>query len=330
MTVNVIAFGEGLLRLSPPQHQLLEQTKTLNWFVGGAEANVAVGLVRLGIETAWVSRLTSNPLGQYIVQTLRGLGVDTRPVVWTDADRVGLYFMEMVDYPREINVTYDRAGSAFAHMQPSDLALDALTVTGETWLHTTGITAALGEGARATAHALLAHVQAHGGKLSFDMNYRHKLWKPEEAVRFCEPFMQIATVIFIAERDVRTLYGLEGEGEALLRAFSWRYPRASIVMSRGAQGVMCATNPDTIYEKRAIFVPSVERIGAGDALATGFLSQYVRGSSIEDALKWGIATAALKLATLGDLPLIDATDIERWVKEWDYIDPDGRSYHVNR
>ncbi len=318
MSTNVIAFGEGLIRLSPPRHELFEQAHTLAWHVGGAEANVAVGLACLGMDVAWVSRLTDNPLGQHIAQTLRGAGVDTRAIVWTTRDRVGLYFAELAP-PRALSVTYDRAGSAFAHMQPADLPLSALTVTARTWLHTTGITLALGEGARASATALLAHVQARGGSLSFDVNYRAKLWQPQEAAQAGEPFLQAARVVFVAERDVRTLYGLTGEGEPLLRAFAARYPQAVVVMSRGEQPLLCAAAGE-IHAQPVPPLVIFERIGLGDALAAGFLAQHVRGGSLADALRWGVAMSALKAGTAGDLPRVRPADVKAWLEDASHID----------
>lgn len=312
MSASVIAFGEGLIRLSPPRHELFEQAQVLTWHVGGAEANVAVGLARLGVDVMWVSRLTDNPFGRHIAQVLRGAGVDTRAIVWTERDRVGLYLMELAPPPRPLSVTYDRAHSAFARIQPSDLPLNALTVTTHTWLHTTGITLALGESARASAHALLAHMQAHGGNLSFDVNYRAKLWPPQEAAQACEPFLKAARVVFIAERDVRTLYQLEGEGEPLLRAFAMRYPQAVVVMSRGARPLLCVTG-NALYAQHVPPTQLFERIGLGDALAAGFLAQHLRGGSLEDALRWGVAMAALKGGTAGDLPRARREEVEQWL-----------------
>src|SRR5438876_7700361 len=94
MPYEVITFGEAMVRLSPPNFRRLEQTSSLDVLVGGAELNTAVGLARLGRSAAWVSRLTSNSLGRLIANRAREAGVCTEYVLWTDADRVGVYFLE--------------------------------------------------------------------------------------------------------------------------------------------------------------------------------------------------------------------------------------------
>src|SRR5437868_3140242 len=108
MPIDVITFGEAMIRLSPPSFKRLEQASSLDVFVGGAELNTAVALARLGRNTSWVSRLTRNPLGRFIANRARDAGVATDHVVWTDDDRVGLYFLEFGAAPRASSVLYDR------------------------------------------------------------------------------------------------------------------------------------------------------------------------------------------------------------------------------
>src|SRR6266478_8418247 len=118
MPHDVITFGEAMVRLSPPNFRRLEQTRSLDVQVGGAELNTAVGLARLGRSTAWVSRLTRNPLGRLINNHAREAGVATDHVVWTDDDRVGVYFVEFGAAPRASSVLYDRKSSAIAQIRP--------------------------------------------------------------------------------------------------------------------------------------------------------------------------------------------------------------------
>src|SRR5271166_1392758 len=114
MPYDVITFGEAMVRLSPPNFRRLEQTDSLDVLVGGAELNTAVGLARLGRRTSWVSRLTRNPLGRLIANRAREAGVSTEHVVWTDEDRVGVYFLEFGAAPRASSVLYDRRNAAIA------------------------------------------------------------------------------------------------------------------------------------------------------------------------------------------------------------------------
>src|SRR2546429_3300589 len=116
MPHDVITLGEAMVRLSPPNFRRLEQTRSLDVQVGGAELNTAVGLARLGRSAAWVSRLTRNPLGRLIANKAREAGVATDHVVWTGEDRVGVYFLEFGAAPRASSVLYDRKDSAIAHV----------------------------------------------------------------------------------------------------------------------------------------------------------------------------------------------------------------------
>src|SRR5437870_4859330 len=118
MPFDVITFGEAMIRLSPPNFLRLEQARSLDLRVGGAELNTAVGLARLGHSAAWVSRLTNNPLGRLIANHGREAGVSTEHVVWTNDDRVGLYFLEFGAAPRASSVLYDRKNAAIAGIKP--------------------------------------------------------------------------------------------------------------------------------------------------------------------------------------------------------------------
>src|SRR6516165_4581422 len=118
MSYEVITFGEAMVRLSPPNFRRLEQTPSLDVLVGGAELNTAVGLARLGRSAAWVSRLTQNPLGRLIANHARAAGVATDHIVWTEEDRVGVYFLEFGAAPRASSVLYDRKGAAIAAVRP--------------------------------------------------------------------------------------------------------------------------------------------------------------------------------------------------------------------
>src|SRR5262245_25898560 len=156
MSFDVVTFGEAMVRLSPPSFRRLEQARSLDIQVGGAELNTAVGLARLGRSSAWVSRLTDNPLGRLIANHAREAGVSTEHVVWTKEDRVGVYFLEFGAAPRASSVLYDRKGSAIAAIKPGMVDW-AKAFRGAKWFHVTGITPALSaSAAEATKEALTA------------------------------------------------------------------------------------------------------------------------------------------------------------------------------
>src|SRR5579871_2941702 len=175
MPYEVITFGEAMLRLSPPNFRRLEQARSMEVAVGGAELNTAVGLARLGRSTAWVSRLTQNPLGRLLSNHAQEAGVSTAHVVWTDEDRVGIYFLEFGAAPRASSVLYDRKQSAIAQIRPG--MVDWRKVfAGTRWFHVTGITPALSPTAAQTTREALQAARAAGVRTSIDLNYRAKLW----------------------------------------------------------------------------------------------------------------------------------------------------------
>src|SRR5205823_6714184 len=156
MPYDVVTFGEAMIRLSPPNFRRLEQARSLDVLVGGAELNTAAALARLGRSTAWVSRLTNNPLGRLVANQAREAGVGTEHVIWTDEDRVGLYFLEFGAAPRASSVLYDRRGAAIANIRPGMVNWPAV-FEGAKWFHVTGITPALSPtAAEATREALQA------------------------------------------------------------------------------------------------------------------------------------------------------------------------------
>src|SRR5947207_9438854 len=167
MPYDVITFGEAMIRLSPPNFLRLEQANSLDLKVGGAELNTAVGLARLGRKSAWISRLTDNPLGRLIANHAREAGVCTNHVVWTKEDRVGVYFLEFGAAPRASSVIYDRADSAMARLQPGMFDWN-LVFTFSKWFYVTGITAALSPGAAATTLEALKTARAQGATTFLD------------------------------------------------------------------------------------------------------------------------------------------------------------------
>src|SRR3984893_3444145 len=182
MPYDVLTFGEAMIRLAPPNFRRLEQARSLDLQVGGAQLNTAVGLARLGRKAAWVSRLTNNPLGRLIANHAREAGVSSEHVIWTEEDRVGVYFLEFGAAPRASSVLYDRKGAAIAGIRPGMVPW-ARVFAGAKWFHVTGITPALSASAAETTREALARARQLGLRTSIDLNYRAQLWSQAEAGR---------------------------------------------------------------------------------------------------------------------------------------------------
>ncbi len=314
MKYDVVTFGESMLRLTPPHFERFSQASQFEIHIGGSESNTSVGLARLGLRVAWITRMTDNPLGRKITEAIAAHGVDTTHVVWTDEDRVGTYYLERGKPPRGSRVFYDRAGSAISRMHPEEFPLDLLRNQSLRVFHTTGITMGLSSSTSATAmHAALAAKES-STLISFDLNYRSKLWSPQSARQTCEVMMRLADIVFIPRRDAATVFQIAAtEPRAILAELASSFPKAIIVLTLGAEGA-AAINPQGDFVSQPAFpAVEVERLGGGDAFSAGFLRGWLQSGELPTALRWGAAVAALKYTIPSDLPLVDLAEVQSLV-----------------
>lgn len=306
VALDLFTFGECLLRLTAPETLRLEQATTLDVHVAGAESNLAIALARLGKRVAWFSRLPSAPHGQLALNFIRQHGVDVSDVQRVSDGRMGLLFLERGVPPRPTRVWYDRADSAASKLQPSDLPTARLAES--RWLHLTGITPALSNSCLATCHAALSCAREHGTKVSFDVNYRSLLWSPQQARETLTPFCQAADLVFIAARDAAVVFEVHGDAivqaERLQQLWS-----GTVVVTDGERGAVGCSPSETVT-CTAFPVQIVERLGAGDAFAAGVLCRLLEESPLSEALRFGAATAALKLSIRGDVALVTRGEVE--------------------
>lgn len=311
MSHDVITLGETMLRLTPPGFDRLEQATTLELHIGGSESNTAVGLARLGCTTAWISRLPDTALGHLVSSTIGRYGVDVSHVVWSDSDRLGTYYLERGKPPRGSQVLYDRRDSAISRMQPSQLPMRLFTPGSAKLFHTSGITLGISDSAARTATAAAAMAKEAGMLVSFDVNYRAKLWPPDAAREGCIQVISHADIVFLPIRDARTVFGLDASTEeAILRSLLLQFPHCTIVMTLGAGGAIAINRHGEIVRQPAFPTTEIERLGSGDAFAAGYLANFLERGSVSSALRWGCATASLKYTIPGDLPLIHRHEVK--------------------
>ncbi len=306
---DVLTFGETMLRLSPPGRLRLAQATSFDVWVAGCESNVAAALCVLGLSATWVSRLPDNPPGRKVEAALRAVGIDVSHIVWTPpGERVGLFYAEAGAEPRTGTVVYDRAHSAASALSPADLP-DAL-FDSHRHLHVSGITPALSASCAAAVADAVARAKARGRTVSLDINYRAKLWSPEAAAAALAPLIEQVDVLFCVRGDSERLFGLSGDDADRASALRVRFGVPIAVLTAGADGVV-GCDADGCRAVPAVPVEAtVERIGSGDAFAGGFLAEYLRGASLEDALKTGVAAGALKRTVLGDMLVATQADVE--------------------
>lgn len=316
MAHDVIAFGEVMVRLAPPHFQRLEQARSLDLEVGGAELNTAAGLVRLGRSAAWVSRLPDNPLGKLVGNRVREIGVSDRHVQYADDGRCGLYFLEFGAAPRASSIVYDRKDSSISRVQPGMFDWPAI-FAGSKWFHVTGITAALSTSAAESVLEAMKHAKAAKLTTSIDLNYRSKLWSREEAARVMSSILPLCDVLIASEADAEHLFQITGKDFAEVAGkLAARFGVKIVVGTRREADLVWKNkfaavgwqNGETV-ESAWHEVEIVDRLGAGDALASGLIHGLL-DNDLKAGIDYGAALGALKHTIPGDLPWIGKDEVE--------------------
>ena len=308
----VLCFGELLLRLACSSGRRLSEAAEFGVHVGGAEANVAAALAQLGHETEIVTFVPEGPLGDLTVGRFRSLGVGTN-LVARASGRLGLYFFEPGAGVRPSRIVYDRGNSVFA-AHAGEMDWPALLERAG-WLHLSGITLALGEGAAQSALAAASAARDIGVPVSFDANYRASLWqgRAEEAAELFSQMMGHTDLLFASEQDVERA---TGEPSALA-AFSTLSCVASTVREIGADGAQKLSarveSRDGVEEAGPILLPSVtDRIGGGDAFAAGIIHGLLLSLPLSEVVQRGLAAFCLKHSIAGDQWIGSAQELEQF------------------
>jgi len=331
---KIITFGEIMLRLSTPGYQRFTQAKIFDVIYGGGESNVAVSLANYGLPTGFVTRLPKNEIGDSAIMELRKYGVDTSFIL-RGGDRIGIYFLEHGAVSRSSNVIYDRAGSAFAHIQPESIDWDAVFENAG-WFHWTGITPAV---SASTAAVCLEAVKAafeKGLTISTDLNYRKKLWnydcKPGEVMN---ELVSYSDIILGNEEDAHLFFGIEPEGvdvtdgstvsnqafEQIGHKMMAKFPKAKKIITtiRGSVSASHNSWSGILFDgKKSFYAPTyqithiVDRVGGGDSFMGGLIYGLLTyPEDDQKALNFATAASCLKHTIFGDANLVSVKEVEK-------------------
>jgi len=315
---DVVTLGEAMIRLSPPNSKRLEQATSLDLFIGGAELSVAVGVSRLGMKSAWVTKVNNGPLGRLITNKARELGVDTSHVLWTDEGRAGIYFLELGASPRPSSVIYDRKNSAASMMKPGEI--DWSFLKGVKLFHTTGITPALSPSCREVTLEAIDAAKKAGCKISLDVNYRAKLWSTKEAEATLTPIAEKIDVLITTDEDTWRVWGMKGTPEEIVTNLKDKFhipavaitirEVVSVLRNRWSSMVIA----DKLYRSKRVYdVEIVDRLGAGDSFASGFIYGYLQGD-VQMGVDYGDVMAAYKHSIPGDCNYMSKEEVDQAVK----------------
>ena len=321
MRDTIVAFGEMLMRLSPPGYQRLIQAAGFDAVYAGSEANVLISLAQMGCQTKYITRLPENPLGEAARNALRHWGVDTRDVVW-GGKRLGLYYLEQGAALRASNVIYDRAGSAMAEAEPEMFDWAAILADAD-WFHFSGITPALGQGCAEATQQALKTAKKLGITVSCDLNYRAKLWTVEECRRVMIPLMEYVDVVLGTSEDADDVLdiqlppmGMREASRAAAEAIHSRYGIAtSAMMQRESRSVIDKGWSALLYADGAVYdsqhyeLHTVDIVGTGDAFAAGLIYGLRSGRGPQFTVNYALAASALEQTMVGDYNMASAEEI---------------------
>jgi len=302
---DVTSVGEMLLRMSVPSGDRLEAAKHLDVFPAGAEANVLSLLARLDRKTHWAGALPRNSLGRLAANALRTAGMDTSGIIWNDLGRMGTYYVEFGAPPRGIQVTYDRAHSCITKLKPDEIDWDALLDT--RLLHMTGITPALSESCHQITLKVLQQARQRGVPISFDVNYRQKLWNEADAQKTLLPLIQNIEVLFCSANDAKRLFNCKGSdleiSQRMLEISQAKY----VVITISEQGALLWNGKEWLREP-ARATQIIDRLGAGDALAAGMIHGWL-DNDLAAGLRYGATLSALALSQSGDMVITNKEEL---------------------
>ncbi|MBS3995377.1 MAG: sugar kinase [Alkaliphilus sp.] len=329
---KVVTLGEIMLRLSTPGFERFTQTDSFDAVYGGGEANVAVSIANYGLDAYFVSKLPKNDIGQSAINHLRRFGVNTDYVV-RGGERVGIYFLEHGASMRPSKVIYDRANSSIAEAELTDFNFDEIFNDAD-WFHFTGITPALSEkGAKLTEEACKA-AKKHGVTVSVDLNYRKKLWTPQQAQKVMTNLMQYVDVCIGNEEDAEKVLGfkpgntdvtlgeLELEGykeifKQMMEQFNFKYVVTTLRESHSASDNGWSAliyDGNEFYHSKKYDIRIVDRVGGGDSFAGGLIYGLISGKNFKQALEFAVGASALKHTVQGDFNLVSAEEVETLIK----------------
>lgn len=315
----ITTFGELMLRLKTPGYQRFSQATSLDATFGGGEANVAVSLAQFGHQARFVSAMPANPLGDWAIAELRKVGVDTSFIL-RQGERLGVYFLEAGASQRASNVIYDRAGASAALIQPGQVDW-AAAFAKASWYHVTGITPALSASACAVCRESLVAARSAGLSVSFDLNYRKKLWSGAKAGEVISTLMPLVDVAIANEEDCEKVFGIKAAGSDMSAGaidhqryldvagqLTKRFPnlshvaitlRESLSASHNRwSGLLVDRNGHSFSRRHELTI--VDRVGGGDSFASGLIYGLMELGDLRLAAEYGAAHGALAMTTPGD------------------------------
>lgn len=337
---DLLGFGEAMVRLTAPDHQRLEQSSHLHIAIAAAELNCSVNVSRLGLKTAWVSKLVDIWSGQYIINKGREHGVDMSGVKLLPFDgkgtvRNGLCYLEVGIGPRASKQIYDRAHSAISQIESGDIDWEE-TLKQTRWFHTTGITTAISDKAAAQAVESLKMAKKLGVTTSFDLNFRSTLWTSDKAKVVMKEVMPYVDVIIGNEEDFEKMLGIKADGgteayadldpekyKIVANKVVEMYPNIQAVGTtlRHVKTALLNDWQTVMLYKGGYYVSRKyenlevwDRTGGGDSFASALICSMLEGRDPQETIEFSAAYSALCHGFMGDWNWATRDEAEKVMK----------------
>ncbi len=328
-----ITAGEIMLRLTPPNYEKIRMANSFEANYGGAEANIALALANLGIDSTFFTVVPNNSLGKSAIRQLRSNDVHCSPVILstpeqTPTHRLGTYYLETGFGIRSSKVTYDRKHSAITEYDFDTVDLDKL-LDGFTWLHLSGITPALGKNCKKLIKNMLVTARKKGLTVSFDGNFRSTLWSWEEARDFCTMCLPYVDVLFGIEpyhlwkddndhaqgdwKDDIPFHPDYDQQDFIFQKFVEKYPNLKCIArhvrytNSGSENSLKAYMwyKGHTFESKLFTFTILDRVGGGDAFASGLIYAMMKNYKPHDIVNFAVASSAIKHTIHGDANIED-------------------------
>lgn len=332
--MKVVTFGEIMLRLSAPGYTRIAQSQNFEVTFGGGEANVAVSLSNYGFDSYFVTKLPKHEIGQSAVNHLRRFGVKEDYII-RGGDRIGIYFLETGASQRASKVIYDRDNSAITQMKKNEIDWSKVFQNTK-WFHWTGITPALGKNQQECLALACEKAKEAGAIISCDLNFRAKMWSETEAQSVMKPLMKFVDVCIANEEDAEKSLGLKAEktnievgkldedsyfnvAKKLKEIYKFKTVaitlRESFSATKNGWSALLLDGNEckSPYRSSRYEIDIVDRIGGGDAFASGLIYGLLTKTNSKDALEFAVAASCLKQTIPGDFNLVSIDEVEKLV-----------------
>ena len=324
---KILGFGEIMLRLTPPNNQKILQSNSFEAVYSGGEANVIASLSMFGHDTKFVTKLPDNHLGQKVLSKFRGYNVDISDIV-TGEGRLGIYFSEIGHGLRSTEVIYDRKYSAISMADKSEFDIDKI-LDGVGFVHMSGITPALSKSLREFTIDFIKACKRRGILVSYDSNFRAKLWSLEEAREVLEEVMPLIDIAFLGHLDMINILQFEDKGLEFDENLNYLYSRLfekypnlkyAACTKRTVNSINNNSLKGYLFDGDRLIVSNeynfdiLDRVGGGDAFTAGVIHGILKEMSHEEIIEFGICASSLKHSILGDINIVDEQTVTSLMK----------------